>query len=181
MVRLIALLVALVLVAGLGFNALAGDSEARSFDRSVIRAHASTSWIDTSAADYTGWTALVTITPPPTVGMADVRIVIDLDEATDGFADSSGWDTETLQLSVARKVDGTNYRTCHNLITPSTAIAADDADGLSIELDAGTIGPNELLQLRVKVSAEAAGDVELPYVVYYRSPERATFTDVELP
>lgn len=168
---------ALVLVVGLGFKALAGDNEVSSFDKSVIRTHSSAAWIDTSAADYTGFQTLVTITPPSGVAMSDVRIVVDLDKATDGLAESSGWDTETLQLSISRKVDGTNYRVCHNLITPSTAIAADDADNRSIEIDVGTIGPGELLKLVVKVSAEAAGDVELPYLVYYRSPERAAFTD----
>jgi hypothetical protein len=177
--RFFALVLSLLLVVGLGFNAGAGDEDARFFDRSFLRVHADSSTIDISAADYTAWQTLVTIAPASNQAMSDVRVVVDLDKATTGFADATDWTDETLQISIARKVDGTNYRTCHNLITPSTAIAADDADGLSLEIAVGDVGPTEDLRIMVKVSAEGGADAVIPYVVTYKSPERATFTDVD--
>jgi len=177
MTRYTLLAVALALVVGLGLNAQA-DEDVRLFDRQLMRVVDGTADIDTSAADYTGWVNLIEILPNDNNALQDVRIVIDLDKATTGFADASGYDTETIQISIARKVDGTNYRTATNLAVPATAIAADDADGLSIEIDIGEVGPTEDLQIRVKLSAEAAADVELPFILYYRSGSAATVTPV---
>lgn len=164
---------ALALPAGAG-----PTEESRLYDASKLRVDTGTAYIDTSAATYTNWTNLVTIAPENGFAMQDVRVVVDLDKATSGFADATGWDTETLQLSIARKVDGTNWRTCHNLITPSSAIAADDADGLYLELVVGEVGPTEDVRVEVKVSAEAAADVQLPYAVIYRAGAAATVTPV---
>lgn len=159
--------------------AWATDGEAAYYDKAVMRVHADESTMDVSAAVYTGWIPLLTIAPPAGVAMEDVRVVVDLDKVTTGFADATGWDTETMQLSIARKVDGTNWRTAHNLIVPSSAIAADDADNLSIEIPIGHVGPNEGVRIMIKVSAEAAADAVFPYVAYYKSSSRATFTDVD--
>lgn len=172
------LALAVFVLAGLRPAGAAPHEEARLFDRSFLRVETGTAYIDTSAAVYTGWTNLLTIAPNPGDAMQDVRVLIDLDKTTLGYAEATGWDTETLQISVSRKVNGTDWRTCHNLITPSTAIAADAADDMSLELIIGEVGPTEDVRVVVKVSAEAAADVQLPYVVYYRSAAGATVTPV---
>jgi hypothetical protein len=171
----------LLLVLGVfGALALRGEraqaEDLRFFDRSLVRTSSGTAYIDTSAADYTAWQTLITITPESGHALEDVRVVVDLDKATTGFADATGYDTETIQLSVALKVDGTNWRTITNLAAPSTAIAADNADDLAVELNLRTVGCTEGLKVMVKLSAEAASDVALPYVIYYRSAAAATVT-----
>lgn len=174
--RIFTSVVALVLVGLLAFPGEAADSELRLFDRQLARVSTGTAYIDTSAAVYTGWVTLITVAPDDAHALEDVKVVVDLDLETTGFAEASGYDTETLQLAIARKVDGTNWRTVHNLITPGTAIAADDSDNLCLELSAGLVGPGEGLRIMVKLSAEAAADVALPYVVYYRSGASAVVT-----
>jgi hypothetical protein len=166
------------ILAGLSPAGAAPTEEARLFDRSLLRVETGDATIDISAADYTAWQNLVTIAPDPGGAMQDVRVILDLDKATTGFADATGWDTETLQVSIARKVDGTNWRTCHNLITPSTAISADNATDLSLELTIGEVGPTEDVRVMVKVSAEGGADAVLPFVVYYRAAAGATITPV---
>lgn len=155
-------------------RAEATDSDKRLFDRNQVEISTGTAYIDTSAADYTSYQTLITIEPNTKHALQDVKVVIDLDKASTGFASASGYDTETIQFSIARKVDGTNWRTATNKAT--TALAADNADGLSVELDIGLVCPDEDVRVMVKLSAEAAGDVALPYVIYYRSGATATVT-----
>lgn len=174
----VVLLAACAVSAGLSPAEAAPHEEARLFDRSLLRVETGTAYIDTSAAVYTAFVNLLTITPDPGGAMQDVRVVIDLDLTTTGFAEATGYDTETIQFSVSRKVDGTNWRTAQNLIVPSTALAADDADNKSVELIIGEVGPTEDVRVVVILSAEAASDVALPYLVYYRAAAGATVTPV---
>lgn len=172
----LATLATLLLVGLFGIFAPAqADEEVRLFDRQLVRVDTGDTYVDVSAADYTSWQALVTIAPDDNHALQDVKVVIDLDKATTGFADA--YTTETLQVAIARKVDGTNWRTTHNLITPSSAIAASAADGLCLELDVGLVGPTEDVRIEVKLSAEST-DVAFPFVVYYRSGASATVTAV---
>lgn len=171
-----AAILALVLVGALAYTAGAADSDKRLFDRAKLEVSTGTAYIDTSAATYTSFVALVTITPDDQHALMECKVVIDLDKATTGFADATGYDSETIQFCVERKVDGTNWRAAKNLELPATALAADDADNTSVELDIGLVGPDEDVRVSVKLSAEAESDVALPYVVYYRSGARATIT-----
>ena len=129
--------------------------------------------IDVSAADYTSYQALITIAPAGNTAMYDVRLILDLDKVTTGWATAAT--TQTLQLAVARKVDGTNWR--KDKITETTAIAGNNADAFSKEFDIGVVGDSEQVRIEVILSAEPAGDTEMPYLLYYRGRE-ATITAV---
>lgn len=163
---------ALVLVAACALMARAADSDKRLIDRSRLEISTGTAAITTTAANWTGWTALLTIAPQADHAMYDCIVVIDLAKATTGFA--ATYTSETIQFSVARAVDGTNYRTADNLAT--TALAGSSAAGLSVELNLGPIGPTEAAKVMVKLSAEGNSNTSFPYVVYYRAGARATFT-----
>lgn len=163
-----------LLVAALGF-ARAADIEAKAFDRSVLRVHTGTTDIDVSAADYTSATVLLTVAPPANTGMTDCRVVFDLDKTTTGFNDAQDGTSDTIQFHVARKVDGTNWRP--DDAQKTTTITAAAANTRSTSILIGDVGPNESLRIYVTLSVEVA-DIELPYVFTYKSPDRATFTDV---
>lgn len=173
------LVLALILVGALAYQAGATDTDKRLYDRSKLEVSTGTAYINSASADYTAWTNLLEINPTADQALWDVVIVLDLDKATTGFADSTGYDTETISFAIARKVDGSNWRTCQNLAT--TAIAADNADDRCVELVVGPVSPDEDLRVMVKLSAEVTGgssDVGIPYVIYYRSGARATVTPV---
>lgn len=171
----IVMLLALLVVGALVAPALwAVDNTFPLRDRSALETSTGTAYIDTSAATYTSYQALVTVTNPGSQALEDVRVLVDLDLTSTGFAEASGWDTETITLAVSRKVDGTNWRT--DEASDTAALAADDADNACLVLNVGTVGPDEDVRIVVKVSAEAAADVALPYVVQYRGGARATIT-----
>jgi len=129
--------------------------------------------IDVSAADYTSYQALLTIAPPTGEVLTDVEIVFDLAKATTGFA--AGHTSQTITFAVQRKVDGTNWRT--DLASQSTAVSGTNSAAAAQRLVLGTVGPQEQARIVVKLSAENAVDVELPYALTYRG-ERPTITEV---
>lgn len=129
--------------------------------------------IDISAADYTNWQVLLTIEPGGTAPIDDVEILLDLAKATTGFAAQHA--AQTIQFALERKVDGTNWRRVQQ--SETAAISGTNAAGVAAQLRAENVGPAEDLRVVVKLSAENAVDVELPYCVYYRG-EAATFTPV---
>lgn len=174
--RLAPILLALALVgAGLLGIAHATDTDKRLFDRSKLELSMGVATITTTAADFTAWQPLITIAPDPQHAIQDLRVAIDLDKATTGFADA--YTSETISFAIARKVDGTNWRTATN--TATTAVAADDSDGFSRELFVGTVGPDDDVRIMVKLSAEANANFVLPYLVHYRSGVRATITPAQ--
>lgn len=130
--------------------------------------------IDVSAADYTGYQALLTIAPQAGRPIHDVEIVFDLAKADTGFA--AGHTTETITFAVQRKVDGSNWRT--DFESQTTAVSGTNAASGAKRLDLGTVTPNEQARVVVKLSAENAVDVELPFVISYRG-EEATVTPAE--
>ncbi len=130
--------------------------------------------IDEDQAVYTNFINLVTIVPAGGAPLSDVRIVFDLDKTTDGWADKAA--AETLQLAVARKVDGTNW--VRHADGASSAIAGNDADGDSIELVIGDVGVTEEVRIEVILSAEGPGDVEFPFALSYKALAAPTVTPV---
>lgn len=169
--RFLALVLALLAVAFVG-HALATDSDAQLYSRSKLEVSTGTAVITTTSADYTSYQTLVTITNPSGAALEDVRFVVDLAKATTGFA--ATYTSGTVQISVARKVDGTNYRTAVNLA--NAAVSGTNSTALSVDIWAGDVGPNETIKLMVKVSAESNSNTDLPYVVTYRGSSRATVT-----
>lgn len=135
--------------------------------------------IDVSAADYTAYVLLLTIANGAAKSFIDDCYVhFDLNQDTTGFGAVNT--TETIALAVARKIDGTNYRIGGNTngddetptMTGSVA-AVDRGMGLHV----GPIGPDEDVQIWVRLSAETGGDCAIPYIVYYRGPA-PTITEV---
>lgn len=167
---LVALLLAVFLA--LGARAWATSTEARYFDRSLIRAETGTAVIDSAAGVWTGFLPVLTVAPPAGNGMQDVVIVIDLAKATTGWATVAT--SETITFGVQRAIDGTNYRT--DAQDATTAISGTNSATRSVTLHIGLVGPNEALKIAAKLSAETSTNPNLPYVVYYLAPERATFT-----
>jgi hypothetical protein len=142
--------------------------------------------VDVSASDYTteGGIAILTITP--SVNIADVVVDLDLNKASTGLLVVNT--TETLQIMVQTKVDGTNWRTIHGwpaassmtgLTVPDAADdldAADDSPGHRFYI--GPVGAGQEVRLTLQLSAETGGDAEIPYVVYYRGATAPTVTAV---
>jgi len=129
--------------------------------------------IDISASDYTSFQSLITITPAAGASLEDVEIHFDLSKGSTGFV--AVHSTETIQFSVARKIDGTNWR--RDIDSSTTARGADlsGLQGQSVVI--GRVGPDEEVRVEVVLSAEA-GDTEIPYALYYKSAKPATITAV---
>ena len=151
------------------------ETSPRFFDASIMRVQSSSTFVDVTAADYTGYQTLLTITPDDNHALNDCKIVIDLDQGdgNDGFA--GGYTSETIRFAVARRFQAANWRTDNEEQT--STITGTLADDRSVTLDLGAVGPDERARIMVLVSTEQ-GDIELPYVVYYRSGASAVFTDV---
>ncbi len=133
--------------------------------------------IDIDQADYTAYQNLVTIAPAAGAPLADVEIIFDLAKAATGFA--AGHAAQTIQFAVARKVDGAAYRIEQGFGDyESVAISGTNAAGRATHLRIGSIGVTEACQIHVKLSAENAVDVELPYVLYYKGIAAPTVTPV---
>lgn len=123
--------------------------------------------VDVSEAVYTDYQALLTITPAAGLPIKGVVVSLDLDKAATGFA--TLYTTETIQFAIARKVDGSAWR--WDSETETTPVAGDDADGYQVELPVGPVGPTEEVRIYVKLSAENANDIEMPYLINYEGSE----------
>lgn len=136
--------------------------------------------IDDSVQDESSaWFPLITIEPAASAPLRNVKVCIDLDKATTGFAAVES--TATIQFRVARKVDGTNWRGAETGSGPtkiSAAVAGDNADGEMVELDIGPVGVTEDVRIEAKMSADATADMELPYAVMYEGIAAPTITVV---
>lgn len=167
---LAAILLCVVAFAGL---AKATDFSFRLFDSQVMTSSIGTASLNSATATYTNWQPLITITPVPGQALQDLRIVIDLDQASTGVA--TQLTSQTLQFTTFRKIDGTNTRYANNLAT--TALSGTNSSKQSIELIGGLAGPTETVGLAVKASSMTGLAVAtIPYVIYYRSQSRVTVT-----
>lgn len=149
------------------------DTTPRLVNKGRVRCHTGTTDIDISAAVYTGWITLLTITPATGQAIKNLNLELDLAKATTGFA--AGHTTETVQFAWARKVDGTNLRTHAN--TATTAISGTNAAAGGQLMRADYVDDGVPIVLMVKLSAEAA-DTTFPYRCTYESGAAATFTEV---
>jgi hypothetical protein len=164
-----------LLLVGLGFARAAGsDEDAVLFDRSIARVHSGSSFIDVSAGVYTAYLPLVTIEPTTGAALRDVKVVLDLDGGDDADGFAGGYTSETIRFAVGRKIQG-KWRIDNEAQTAT--ISGTNSGNRSVTLDLGIVSPTEDARIYVLVSAEQT-DVEIPYVVLYQGPERATFTDV---
>ena len=121
--------------------------------------------IDISAAVYTGYIALLTITPAAGGPLEDAWLDLDLSKAVTGF--SIVHTAETIQFQVQRKIDGTNWKPDLNATT--AALSGTNAAGLAQRFHFGPVDPTAAVRLVVKLSAEV-GDTEFPYRLQYLGP-----------
>lgn len=159
---------------GLSMSVAGTPTEARFFDRSVARVYSGSTFVDVSAAVYTGYTTLLTVAPPAGQAMAQCQVTLDLDGGDDAESFAVGYTSETIRFAVGRKIQG-QWRV--DTERQSATVAGTAAADRSVTLDIGFVGPDEQVRVYVLLSAEQT-DIEVPYVFYYLSPERATFTEV---
>lgn len=127
---------------------------------------------DSVQTESTAW-QILTIAPQSGFPLADVEIIIDLAKATTGFAAVES--TATIQLALARKVDGSNWRReAYN----EAALSGTNAANRCQRLQAGSVGVTEQLAVFAVMSADATSDIELPYVINYKGGAAPTVTPV---
>jgi hypothetical protein len=127
---------------------------------------------DSAQTETTPW-AILTITPASGAPLSDVEVIIDLAKATTGYAAVES--TATIQLAIARKVDGTNWRReAYNEAALSGTLAA----GRSQRLNVGSVGVDEEVAIYAVMSADATDDMELPYIINYKGMTAPTVTEV---
>lgn len=164
-----------------GSATAATETTPRFHDRGILRVVTGEADVDVSAADYTtaGGVNLLTIAPADGHVMHDVRVIFDLDKTTTGAAEVLT-DGVTCIFSVARKVDGTNFRSAMagDIASLTTAVTSTDMDNRSLELNLGTVTPTEDARIQIQVGNETDGDFEFPYLLTYRSSAGATITEV---
>jgi hypothetical protein len=133
---------------------------------------------DSAQTETTSW-LLLTIAAPAAAGLQDVEVWFDLLKATTGYGVVES--TATILFRVARKVDGTNWRTSwldRRVTTAVTGTAAALDAGAAAVLDVGDIAQGEEVRVYADMSADATADIELPYKVNYKSRGTATATAV---
>lgn len=104
---------------------------------------------------------------------ADVEVWLDLAKATTGFAAVES--TATIQICVARKVDGTNWR---REAYVEAALSGTNAASRMQKVSIGTVSPGADAAIFIVLSADATADMEIPYVVSYKGPTAPTVTPV---
>ena len=131
--------------------------------------------IDISAAVYTAYVELLKIEPRAGAPLSDVVLDLDLNKAT------TGWDTvstgsDTLDIAVFSKIDGTNYRHIKSA-SQLTAVGNGSHATAGVRLEIGAIGPDSPVSIRVKLNAER-DDVEIPYRLLYKGDRAPSITAV---
>lgn len=127
---------------------------------------------DSVQTETTAW-AILTIAANAYNSVEDVEVQIDLAKATTGYAAVES--TATIQLAVARKVDGTNYR---REAYVEAALSGTNAANRMQKLNVGKIAAGETVAIYAVMSADATSDIQLPYKVIYRGIVAPTVTPV---
>ena len=133
--------------------------------------------VDISEADYTGFIAVLTVTPP-SGGLSDLVIDLDFDKATSGVNEVAT-NADTLDCQLQLSVDGTNYVGVENMtqitLTGTKGTIANGVGGHRFKV--GAVDEDALIKVLVKLNAERA-DAEIPYRVTYRGLAAPTVTAV---
>ena len=145
-------------------------------DRTTTAVATGTTGIDDSVQTETTAWPILTIAPATGAPLSHVKVVLDLNKATDGYGAVET--TATIQFAIARMVDGTNWRIgTFNTAVSGTNAAANTGYSLQ-ELDIGPVGVTEQVRVYAKMSADATLDMVLPYNVYYMGITAPTITPV---
>jgi hypothetical protein len=129
--------------------------------------------IDDSAQTESTPYALLTITVPAGAYLADCEVWLDLAKATTGFAAVES--SATATFSVARKVDGTNWR---RQVINEAALSGTLAAARMQRIYVGVVTPTQGARIEITMSADATADMEIPYAVVYRGTVAPTITDI---
>jgi hypothetical protein len=132
--------------------------------------------IDISAAVYTAYVELLRI--EPVSALRDLVIDLDFNKATTGW-DAVSTASDTLDLAVFAKIDGTNYRYLESA-TQLIAVGGAAHTTAGRRLKIGAVDVGEDISIRVKLSAER-GDIEIPYRINYCSETAPSVTAVAIP
>jgi len=117
--------------------------------------------VDASQTETTPF-RILTITPAALTPLRDVEVIIDLALATTGFAAVET--AVTIQLCVARKVDGTNWR---REAYVEAALSGTNAAARSQKLVIGNVGVTEEVAIFAVYSADVTTNMSLPYIINY--------------
>lgn len=122
--------------------------------------------IDISTQDYTSYQTLLTIAPRAGHSLGACTVRFDVTKATTGWQAVAN-DNDTITFAAQVKVDGTNWRGVN-----VTAARVDDATTVAgqndaVELNLGNVSAGAQVRIQVKVNAERAADVDLPYSLTY--------------
>lgn len=157
-------------VFGLGLKTLGSGSVVIPLEPTVVTGV--TGLDDSVQTETTAW-PILTIVPAAGAPLMACKVVIDLNKATDGFGAVET--SATIAFSIGRKVDGTNWRFSAATATTTGTVAA---TGRSVEIDVGDVGVTEQCRIYAVMSGDATADMNLPYMVSYRSRGTATVTPV---
>lgn len=127
---------------------------------------------DSAQTETTPW-PILTIAADAYNSLEDVEVQIDLAKATTGFAAVES--TATIQLAVARRVDGTNWR---REAYVEAALSGTNAANRMQKIPVGKIAAGESVRIYAVMSADATADMELPYKIVYRGLVAPTVTEV---
>jgi hypothetical protein len=131
--------------------------------------------IDISESDYTGYITLLTIAPDSAKPLADLVIDLDYAKETTGI-DSVATASDTLDVAIFSKIDGTNERMLMSNTQVTLAgdgTVAHNGDRFIV----GAVSVSQQIIVKVKLSAER-DDAEVPYSITYRALGAPTVTPV---
>ena len=132
--------------------------------------------IDISADVYTAYVELLRI--EPVSALRDLVVDLDFNKATTGW-DAVSTASDTLDVALFVKVDGTNYRYIEGA-TQLVAVGGAAHTTAGRRFRVGAVDTTQDISVRVKLSAER-GDIEVPYRVNYCSESAPTITAVAIP
>ena len=129
--------------------------------------------IDDSAQTETTPFVLLTIAPQVNAPLLSCEVWLDLAKATTGFATVEN--TATITFAIARKIDGTNWR---RQVIQEAALSGTLAAARMQRIDLGLVSVTEGARIEATMSADATGDMEIPYAIAYRGVSAPTVTPV---
>lgn len=127
---------------------------------------------DSVQTETTPW-VILTIAAPANEDLHDVEVWFDLAKATTGY--STVESTATIAFSVARAVDGTNYR---REAIQEAALSGTLAALRAYKVSVGRILAGETVRIMAVMSADATSDINIPYKGYYRGLRAPTVTPI---
>lgn len=152
------------------FNTLPETFKREFLDLSVISGE--TDIDDSAQTETTPW-PILTIAAPAAGDLHDVEVWIDLAKASTGYG--AGESSVTIQLGVARQVDGTNWR---REAYVEGALSGTNAALRMQKIPVGRIPAGQSVRIMAVMSGDAGGDMELPFQVIYRGLYAPTVTAI---